>query len=276
MKKLMMTSLFAASVAISQGAGIHAGLLNYWALDGDAADTASSFAEGTGTTANDGSVNGSVTFGATGPFGSAANFPGGAGNNVTVADPSAGTDDIDRTAADLTISLWFQLSNRDTNWQGLIGHGEGADYRIALRGGNDPIQLAYAGGGAGSDIFSASNIGAAPGGDGLWHHLVATTQGSSTALYLDGVLEATGGTGPIGASGANLNLLCIGCNPDNGREWNGLIDDIGMWDRSLSLGEVQQIYTAGLQGTALGAIPEPSTGLLGALAGLLVIARRRR
>jgi hypothetical protein len=274
MKKLITTSIALASAAsLAQGAAIHAGLLNYWDLDSNTSDSASSYAGATGTTVNDGTVNGNVSFVAS-PLGSAASFPGGAGNNVTVADPTAGTDDIDRSGADLSISVWFQLSNRDTNWQGLVAHGEGTDYRIALRGGNDPIQIAYAGGGAGSDIFTANNIGAAPGGDGLWHHIVATTEGSTTNLYMDGVLEASGGTGPINENGQNT--LCIGCNPTNGREWNGLIDDVGMWDRALSLAEVQEIYNAGQSGISLGAIPEPGTAsLLGLIGGLALLRRRR-
>ena len=239
-------------------AQIEVGLLNYWPLDGTPADTADLVPNATGTTVNDGTVNGNVTFvdadteGLGAGFGQVGNFPGGAGNNITILDPDEVTNDIDRSNADVSISLWFRLNNRDTNWQALIAHGEGTDYRVAIRGGNDPIQYAYAGGGAGSDIFSATTFGAAPAGDGLWHHLVATTEGSITNLYVDGVLEATGGTGPINENGQNL--LCIGCNPTNGREWNGLIDDIGMWDRALTADEAKAIYDAGIAGNSLGSL----------------------
>jgi len=273
MKKTHILSLWLLVPLGAQGAAIHTGLLNYWELEADASDTANSFAESTGATTDNGAVNGTTSFVA-GLFGNAASFPGGAGNNITVTDPTMGTDDIDRTAADLSISLWMRLNNRDNNWQGIIAHGEGTDYRIALRGGNDPIQIAYAGGGTGSDIFTTSNIGPATAGDGLWHHVVATTAGSVTNLYIDGVLEATGGTGPIAENGQNT--LCIGCNPTNGREWNGLIDDVGMWDRAISAAEVAQIYNLGTSGVSLALIPEPSTGLLAALAGLGFLARRRR
>ena len=273
-KTILTLATLASSLGLSHGAAIHNGLLNYYSLDGNANDTASSYAGSTGTTADNGNVNGTATFGA-GLFGSAGSFPGGAGNNITVADPTAGTDDIDRSGSDLSISVWVQAAAWDTSWQGIVAHGEGADYRIARQGGNNPVNLAYAGGTG--DITSVTTYGAAPAGDGLWHHIVATTaNGGATQLFVDGLLEATGaGPAAIAPSGANLNVLCIGCNPDNGREFNGLIDDLGMWDRALSLTEVQEIYQAGLQGTALGAIPEPSTGLLGLL-GLSLIFRRRR
>ena len=90
MKKTLITSVFAVSVLASQGAGIHNGLLNYWALETDASDTAGAYAGSTGVTADNGVVNGSTTFSA-GLFGNAANLPGGAGNHITVVDGGAST-----------------------------------------------------------------------------------------------------------------------------------------------------------------------------------------
>ncbi len=274
MKKTLIASLFAATLLVSQGATIHNGLLNYWNLDGNANDTAGSFAEATGATTDNGSVNGTVGFAAS-PLGQAGSFPGGAGNNITVADGGASgaggvANDVDRTGSSLTLSVWVQVDAWSTNWQGIASHGEGADYRIARHSGNNGI--AYAGGTV--DINTAGTFPASAN----WYHIVATTSAAgATNLYINGSLLATGaGPANINASGANANILCIGCNPDNGREFDGLIDDLGMWDRALSAAEVTEIYQAGLIGNSLGAIPEPSSGLLGALAGLLLISRRRR
>ncbi|MGJ8697923.1 MAG: LamG domain-containing protein [Verrucomicrobiaceae bacterium] len=273
-KKLLIPAFLVAASLSANAASIHAGLLNYWPLDGDANDVAGSIAESTGTSTDNGTVNGSVSF-AAGILGSGGSFPGGAGNHISVPDPTGGTDDIDRTGADLSISIWVNLANRDTGWQGIIAHGEAQDYRVALRGTNNPVPVAYAGGGASSDIVSTTTIGPGPAGDNLWHHIVATTQGSVTKLYVDGVLNVTGGTGTILENGTNQ--LWIGGNPDNGRQWNGMLDDVGMWDRALTDGEVALIHSQGLSGTALGAItvPEPSSFALALLGGLGLLRRRR-
>ncbi|MDB4489211.1 hypothetical protein N9017_03760, partial [Akkermansiaceae bacterium] len=53
------------------------------------------------------------------------------------------------------------------------------------------------------------------------------------------------------------NLLCIGCNPTNGREWNGLIDDVAMWDRAITAAEVTAIYDAGKAGNPLSSLFAP-------------------
>ncbi|MGI9455479.1 MAG: PEP-CTERM sorting domain-containing protein, partial [Aeoliella sp.] len=46
-------------------------------------------------------------------------------------------------------------------------------------------------------------------------------------------------------------------NSANGRGWDGLLDEIAIWDTSLSAGAVASIYNHGLAGNT---IPEPSLG----------------
>lgn len=233
---------------------IENGLLNYWPLDGDASDVASDIPGSSGATTDNGVVNGTASFDA-GLFGDAVSLDGAQGNNITVPDgigSEAGgvANDIDRTASSVSISVWVKATAWSTSWQGIVAHGEQSDYRIARRGEANPVLLAYAGGVG--DIQTTTSYGASPDGDGLWHHIVAISEnGVSTRLWVDGVLEATGGAPSIAQSNANNNVLCFGCNPDNGREFNGLIDDIAMWDRAITDQEVTDIFNAGQSGQAL-------------------------
>lgn len=258
-RKLIILTGVLASPGLSQGA-IGEGLLNYWNLNANANDSATGLPGATGTTTDNGTVNGTVTF-ATGLFGNAASFPGGAGNNITIPDPTAGTDDIDRTGADISISIWFKAANWSTGWQAILSHGEGQDYRIARSGTSNPAKFAAVVGT--TDMQTTTTYGATPAGDGLWHHLVVTgINGGIGSLYVNGVLETTSTgladpTVSIAASGGNNNVLCIGCNPDTGREFNGLIDDVAMWDRALSSAEVTEIYNAGLAGDDLSTFLNP-------------------
>lgn len=166
------------------------------------------------------------------------------------------------------------MDNFTTGWQGVVAHGENADYRIARRG--ETNVLAYAGGRG--DLIGTTDVN-----DAGWHHVVAVTlNGVGTRLYVDGTLDisADDATTAIGASdentGAGNNVLWIGGNPDRtGREFDGQIDDLAMWDRGLTQEEVSQIFAFGQAGTALGAIPEPSSALL-VISGLLMGAVRRK
>ncbi len=151
----------------------------------------------------------------------------------------------------------------------MVAHGEGNDYRVARSGSSS--NAAYAGGTG--DITAALDISTG------WHHIVATTTNAgSVSLTIDGGLAVETAAGPAGIVQQNVAALYIGNNPGQdpaSRMHDGLIDDVGMWDRVLSSSEISQIYDAGQQGISLGQIPEPSTGLFGLL-GLGLILRRRR
>jgi len=112
---------------------------------------------------------------------------------------------------------------------------------------------------------------------GGWRHLVVSLQrGGGARTYVDGSLvdsrTLTMGTNTPTTidSGLPLNIGQDGTGSyTNVGEVssNGVIDDVGIWRRTLSAAEVNQIYLAGLGGTNLSAIGEipaaPGTNLIG-------------
>jgi hypothetical protein len=182
--------------------------------------------------------------------------------------------DLAKGGQDLSISAWFRVDAFDTGWQALLGKGEGSNYRIARQGG-DTNMMAYAGGG--SDLRGGPDVA-----DGGWHHIVATTQNDGlTAYYIDGALVEDLSTR---APGTVANIvderssdpvsLHIGANAGAAnREWEGGIDDVAIWNRVLTQGEI----TALSQGSVASVVPEPASGtmiILGLL-GFLGFRRRR-
>ncbi len=88
----------------------------------------------------------------------------------------------------------------------------------------------------------------APLSSGVYHHIVGTYNGSIASIYIDGVLnrsvaktgdvlQSTGGTIEIGRETVT-----------SGEYFNGTIDEIRIYNRSLSTEQVQQLYTDGLNG----------------------------
>jgi hypothetical protein len=78
-----------------------------------------------------------------------------------------------------------------------------------------------------------------------WYHLVMLADASSPSLriYVDGVLEATA-TNPSGTLGGNgSGNLTIGVNATV--EFNGLIDDVRIYNRALSADEIKRLYNMG-------------------------------
>lgn len=275
MKIKATIALLIAASAGAHAAAIHNGLVNYWTLDGNGQDSASDIAGSTSTVEDDLTVEGTagaVTIAASGGlFGGAADFERGVADNGSL---SANSADTNFDGVEVTVSLWAQFEDNSSNWQSLVSSGEGTNYRIARRSGDNRLAAAFG-------TADAQGVNGTPDiNSGEWLSVVATSSLNegvyTTSLYINGLLEATNSTGTGILATGGFDLL-IGNNPEaTGRQWDGLIDDVAVWDRALTLAEVQEINTAGLAGISLGAIPEPSSGLLLGLGGLMVALRRRR
>jgi len=245
-----------AATTSAHAATVHAGILNYWTLDGDANDTAGSLSGNASTVADNGGVAGTAgaaTIASSGGlFGGAATFERDVSTDGRVAIPDSA--DVSFSGENLTTSLWLDFDNTGSRWQAILGKGESDDYRFSSH--NNSNNAAYAGGTG--DINSGVNIR-----DGNWHHIVATTtEGGATQIYVDGALAGTN-AGPASTGSGN-------------RMWDGRIDDVAQWGRVLTPEEVSEIYDAGVAGVSLGEIPEPSSTLLLGLSGLMLTIRRRR
>ena len=100
--------------------------------------------------------------------------------------------------------------------------------------------------------------------DGLWHHIAATYDGSSTAagvaLYVDGVVQTnlviadTLGANSI----TNSEGFAIGAGSGNGPQpFSGDIDEIDVFNRVLSPAEIQAIVNAGTAGKCMLLMRDP-------------------
>jgi hypothetical protein len=74
-----------------------------------------------------------------------------------------------------------------------------------------------------------------------WHHLVGTSDATGSALYVDGVMAASSAT-PHGASPVQL---AVGARSTFANGLTGRIDEVGLWSRALTAGEVATLYNAG-------------------------------
>ena len=82
-----------------------------------------------------------------------------------------------------------------------------------------------------------------------WHHLVGTYDGSHVKIYIDGALDAS--EAHTATPATNTSPLRFGA----GRESNlllfqGLIDEVTIYNRALTVAEVKEIYDAGSLGKA--------------------------
>ena len=91
--------------------------------------------------------------------------------------------------------------------------------------------------------------------DNTWYHAVGVYDDKNMKLYVNGIVEG-GAVFPVGGEGDPLAHLYIGNTgfwahyPDN-RYFDGVIDDVRIYDRALSDSEVYDLYVVPLPGALL-------------------------
>ncbi|MBI2076728.1 MAG: laminin G domain-containing protein [Candidatus Aenigmarchaeota archaeon] len=78
-----------------------------------------------------------------------------------------------------------------------------------------------------------------------WHHIALTYNGSVGILYFDGIENCTVSGTIGGAIDSNSNIVEIG-RKGGGSEFNGTIDEVAIYNRSLSAAEIRDKYLGGL------------------------------
>lgn len=84
---------------------------------------------------------------------------------------------------------------------------------------------------------------------GKWYHIVTTHDGTMLKLFIDGVLDSSMATA-IQVPTANVTL---GSYEAGTYRLTGLLDDVRIFNRSLSSREVQRLYTEGVRSHGLAA-----------------------
>ena len=85
--------------------------------------------------------------------------------------------------------------------------------------------------------------------DGNWHHVAGTYDGTTVNVYVDGVLQgATTYTAGVGYVSGDPLLIGKRQRVANTSNFNGLIDEVEIFNRALSASEILGIFNAGSAG----------------------------
>ena len=202
------------------------------------------------------------------------------GNN-TFADMDIGTADIGKT---MTVSLWTYLAPSAGNTSArfpAFGTGDTGVYDLSIgtksnynaTGRNDYTIYGPDNDKIGTDVLNSYS-------EETWHHhvITATVSGADmiNSYYLDGVL--TRSETSVGAA-ANFSFtgLHFGDARDgatNDRDWDGLIDEVAIYNRAITATEADELYDRGIAGLAV--VPEPSSSALLGLGLSSMLLRRKR
>ena len=141
-------------------------------------------------------------------------------------------------------SFWFK--NLQSNWRYIVNYGNSTKSRIGivpntlaatksvgLEGTNGCINCGVSGG------IATINT---PGLDIGWHHVVVSVELNNYSVYYDGTLMTTQTHTGFNCVDSAFRFVLgndVVCSPEY---YNMYLDDIGVWDRSLTLSEVTALY----------------------------------
>jgi hypothetical protein len=210
------------------------GLVGWWPFNGNANDES-----GNG---NNGTVNGAtLTQDRFGNANMAYSFNGS--TNFIVINQNF------QSINGITISCWVNITSFNQPPQSYVNFSDNGQVGVGLH----------------FDQTQQKNIGYSPTvnipstnimSNNVWRFLTITidVQNNLTKYYENGILD-----GQLTSSNfvLNLNELNIGRHHSNvwGYDWymNGKIDDIGMWNRALTVCEIQNLYTSQINSTFVSA-----------------------
>ena len=244
LKSILLTAAATISLATATMAQVPNyvptnGLVGWWPFNGNANDES-----GNG---NNGTVNGaSLTMDRQGNANSAYSF-NGLTNSISVSNnPSICPQ------TEISISFWFNLASYG-NYSHFLSKrlsNSAFPYSSYAFGQVIPGQISPYGGG-----IATSNGSGNVNGDTLvlnaWSFICLTYNGQNITLYENGLYKDTSSfSGNLIYS--NLPLY-FGTSSVPGQFLNGKLDDIGIWNRALTVCEIQNLYASQLNSTFVNA-----------------------
>ena len=207
------------------------GLVGYWPFCGNAQDESGS--------GNNGTLNGAtLTSDRFGITNSAYAFNGSSSEIIINHTPSLSL------SGDMSFSLWLKTTN-PKNSATMIHKYQGGSvflgFSVTLDNTNARLGRFDLGK---QNLLYVNTLTQDTITDGIWHHLVGVVSGNLQTFYLDGVLQNSLQNSNVGY-GTNSAPLVIGNDNccTNNRYFDGVMDDIAIWNHALTQNEITQLYT---------------------------------
>ena len=196
--------------------------------------------DGTGGSGMNGTLNGSATVVSGGKFGNCLSISGASANSASCRIANAV---VPLTVGNTwSVAMWIQTTTPGGCYA-YQGDGGWANHNTSFylnSGGENPGDNA-----GGVRYAEGWERGTAVIDDGNWHHVVLTCNGVTKAQYVDGVLDAfAADQWNADAIGSQFWIGGNGSANDGSANLNGLIDEVYVFDRALSLSDVQLLLNS--------------------------------
>ncbi len=169
------------------------------------------------------------------------------GNVINTGQFLSNTGNWDIDGGIVSFSVWVNATAAPTVNHGILGQCNDA---------SDVCYMLFYDDGAGTPVIQWNRLrnGVADGLithtttlplNGSYQHIVVTYDGTNSRIYFNGVL-VTGPTAFSGSGTGATNKVRIMENVQaSGREFNGKIDEVGVWSRNLTQSEITDLFNGG-------------------------------
>lgn len=160
---------------------------------------------------------------------------------------------VTRTGA-FTYSLWYKTADNNQTGMFLGGTTPGLTIKYGLVGGNYFIRV--------SGVTGTSDNTVAAAATGAWHHFVVTRDASDKIdLYIDG--GAATRLFSNAAQSGSTDVTYLGSSASDVQYFNGQVDEVRLYNRTLSTDEIATLYKQRGAGKKNSSISQPQgTGRL--------------
>jgi chitodextrinase len=214
-----------------------------------------SFDEGTGTTVTDLSGHGNngtianAAWAATGKFGKALTFNG---SSAVVTIPDAPSLHL---TTGMSIEAWVNPSVAASDWKDIVYKANDNYYlEGATPGGRPAIGVTIAG--SATEAFGGAALAV-----NTWSFLAATYDGTTLRFYVNGI--QVGSQARTGAITTSANPLQIGGDGLYGQFFQGMIDEVRVYNAALSTGQIQADMATATGGSSPAVLFSPAALDLG-------------
>ena len=211
-------------------------LVSYWKLDESSGNASDSHGSNTLT-------NNNSTAYVSAKINNGADFERGSSNFFEITDGSQSGLDL----TDMTISAWFNLESLPSSGQAYsivakMGHGGTNAYELCYcnEGGTLRFQF-YTESGLGGAAFKYDTTLSTS----TWYHVVLTLSGTTAQYYLGGSSVSGTGSSYVPRNGTAPFRIGSGNLMEAADYFDGIVDEVGIWSRAVSSGEVTSLYNSG-------------------------------
>ena len=222
---------------------------------------------GTGTTLFDATANGNNGTLTNSPAWQTSGAFAGPGNALDFEEDSTPYVDVDCkdgngtslqiTGSQIALEAWINPESFAAGYWGdpIIDKSNSSQQGYVLRcGGNGVLSFNLGNGAVWTDLLSPENTLTT----GKWQHVAGVYDGAAMTLYVNGVAVATKAESASIANALNVNMRISGgevySTPSDTRLFDGMIDDVRIWNTSRTAAQIRDNMAKSLQGDEPGLV----------------------